>query len=41
MRVRLVTRFPKVAAEMSGDRAKQRVTFYYLVAKHTGKLGSL
>ena len=31
----------KVAAEMSGDRAKQRVTFYYLVAKHTEKLGSL
>jgi hypothetical protein len=30
-----------VAAEMSGDRQKQRVTFYYLVAKHAGKLGDL
>jgi hypothetical protein len=30
-----------VAGEMSGDRNKQRVTFYYLVAKHAGKLGDL
>jgi Protein of unknown function (DUF2853) len=30
-----------VAKEMSGDRQKQRVTFYYLVAKHAGKLGDL
>lgn len=26
---------------MSGERAKSRVTFYYLVAKHLGKLESL
>lgn len=31
----------KVCEEMAGDRQKQRVTFYYLVAKHTGKLGDL
>lgn len=31
----------KVCEEMSGDRNKQRVTFYYLVAKHAGKLGDL
>lgn len=31
----------KVCEEMKGDRNKQRVTFYYLVAKHTGKLGDL
>lgn len=31
----------KVCEEMKGDRQKQRVTFYYLVAKHTGKLGDL
>jgi hypothetical protein len=31
----------KVCAEMSGDRNKNRVTFYYLVAKHMGKLGDL
>ncbi len=30
-----------VAKEMGGDRQKQRVTFYYLVAKHAGKLGDL
>ncbi len=30
-----------VASEMKGDRNKQRVTFYYLVAKHAGKLGDL
>jgi len=26
---------------MKGDRQKQRVTFYYLVAKETGQLGDL
>lgn len=31
----------KVAKEMAGDRNKQRVTFYYLAAKHAGKLDSL
>ncbi len=31
----------KVASEMSADRQKQRVTFYYLTAKHAGKLDSL
>ena len=31
----------KVCEAMSGDRSKSRVTFYYLVAKHHGKLGSL
>jgi hypothetical protein len=31
----------KVCEEMKGDRNKQRVTFYYLVAKHMGKLGDL
>ena len=31
----------KVCEEMSGERNKSRVTFYYLVAKHHGKLGSL
>jgi len=31
----------KVAQVMAGDRSKGRVTFYYLVAKELGKLGSL
>jgi len=31
----------KVCGEMKGDTRKQRVTFYYLVAKHMGELGSL
>lgn len=31
----------KVCQEMSADRTKSRVTFYYLVAKHLGKLGDL
>ncbi len=30
-----------VAQVMHGDRSKHRVTFYYLVAKHLGKLGDL
>lgn len=30
-----------VAGEMSGDSRKNRVTFYYLAAKHAGKLGEL
>ncbi len=30
-----------VCTEMNADRNKQRVTFYYLVAKHAGKLGAL
>ncbi|MGB3502223.1 MAG: DUF2853 family protein [Mesorhizobium sp.] len=30
-----------VARTMAGDRTKERVTFYYLVAKELGKLGSL
>ena len=31
----------KVCEAMKGDRNKNRVTFYYLVAKHHGKLGDL
>ena len=31
----------KVCEEMKGDRNKNRVTFYYHVAKHFGKLGDL
>ena len=31
----------KVCGEMSADRTKSRVTFYYLTAKHLGKLASL
>ncbi len=31
----------QVAQEMSGDRRKNRVTFYYLAAKHANKLGDL
>ena len=31
----------KVAKAMAADRTKERVTFYYLVAKELGKLGSL
>ena len=31
----------KVCGEMSADRTKNRVTFYYLTAKHLGKLASL
>lgn len=31
----------RVCEEMSGDRNKNRVTFYYLVAKHMGKLAEL
>ncbi len=31
----------KVCESMKADRTKARVTFYYLVAKHLGKLGSL
>jgi hypothetical protein len=31
----------KVCEAMKADRNKQRVTFYYLVAKHMGKLASL
>jgi hypothetical protein len=31
----------KVASEMSADRRKNRVTFYYLTAKHAGKLDAL
>ncbi|MGE0280021.1 MAG: DUF2853 family protein [Rhizobiaceae bacterium] len=31
----------KVCQAMSADNTKSRVTFYYLVAKHLGKLGSL
>lgn len=30
-----------VAKAMHADRTKERVTFYYLVAKELGKLGSL
>lgn len=30
-----------VCETMKGDRNKARVTFYYLVAKHMGKLGDL
>mgnify|MGYP002063552401 CR=1 FL=1 len=31
----------KVCETMKGDRQKQRVTFYYLVAREMGKLGEL
>jgi hypothetical protein len=31
----------KVCETMKGDRQKQRVTFYYLVASEMGKLGDL
>jgi hypothetical protein len=31
----------QVAGEMQGDRQKQRVTFYYLLAKRAGVLSSL
>lgn len=31
----------QVCETMKGDRNKARVTFYYLVAKHMGKLGDL
>ena len=31
----------KVCEQMKGDRSKSRVTFYYLVAKHLGKLSDL
>ncbi len=31
----------KVCETMKGDRNKNRVTFYYLVAQHLGELGSL
>jgi hypothetical protein len=31
----------QVATEMKEDRLKQRVTFYYLAAKHSDKLGAL
>jgi hypothetical protein len=31
----------KVATEMKADRNKSRVTFYYLMAKHAGKLDIL
>ena len=31
----------KVCQELSADRTKERVTFYYLAAKHLGKLGDL
>lgn len=31
----------KVCETMSADRTKARVTFYYLTAKHLGKLASL
>ena len=31
----------KVCKELSADRTKSRVTFYYLTAKHLGKLASL
>ncbi|MEM7300177.1 MAG: DUF2853 family protein [Pseudomonadota bacterium] len=31
----------KVCEAMKDDRSKSRVTFYYLVAKHMGKLGDL
>ncbi len=30
-----------VAEEMASDRRKKRVTFYYLAAKHAGKLETL
>ena len=31
----------KVCKELSADKTKSRVTFYYLTAKHLGKLASL
>lgn len=31
----------KVCQQLSADRTKSRVTFYYLTAKHLGKLASL
>lgn len=31
----------KVCQELAADRSKSRVTFYYLTAKHLGKLASL
>ncbi len=31
----------RVCEQMKGDNRKQRVTFYYLVAKHMSELGSL
>ena len=31
----------KVCEQLSADRSKSRVTFYYLTAKHLGKLDSL
>jgi hypothetical protein len=31
----------RVCETMKGDRQKQRVTFYYLVAREMGKLGDL
>ena len=31
----------KVCQEMADDNSKSRVTFYYLVAKHLGKLSDL
>ena len=31
----------KVCETLSADKSKERVTFYYLVAKHLDKLGSL
>jgi 3-dehydroquinate synthetase len=31
----------KVCETMASDRSKSRVTFYYLVAKHLGKLSAL
>jgi hypothetical protein len=31
----------KVCSEMASDRTKSRVTFYYLAAKHLGKLETL
>ena len=30
-----------VAEKMKGDRSKERVTFYYLLAEHTGTLAKL
>ena len=31
----------RVCAEMKGDRSKSRVTFYYLCAKHLGRLSNI
>jgi hypothetical protein len=31
----------KVCETMVGDNSKSRVTFYYLVAKHMGKLADI